>query len=59
MNYVPEVPGVSLISQLTIDKVRTSDAGIYICRSMTPSEGITVKTTSVIVNVLNGKYFKA
>lgn len=57
MNYVPEVPGVSLISQLTIDKVGASDAGIYVCRSMIPSEGMTVKTTSVMVNVLNGKHY--
>ncbi|XP_052101382.1 roundabout homolog 2-like [Mytilus californianus] len=55
VNYVPEVPGVSLISQLTIDKVGASDAGIYVCRSMTPSEGMTVKTTSVMVNVLNAE----
>ena len=57
LNYVPEVPGHSLISQLTIHGVKSTDAGIYVCRSMTPSLDMAVRTTSVMVNVLNGKYF--
>ena len=57
LNYLPEVPGHSLISQLTIHGVKSTDAGIYVCRSMTPSLDMAVRTTSVMVNVLNGKYF--
>ena len=56
LNYVPEVPGQSLISQLTINGVKATDAGVYVCRSMTPSLDTSVKTTSVMVNVLNGMY---
>lgn len=54
-NFIPEDPGNSLISQLTIEGVKASDAGIYVCRSLTPSFNSNVKTTSVMVNVLNGK----
>lgn len=55
LNYVPEVPGHSLISQLTIHGVKSTDAGIYVCRSMTPSLDMAVRTTSVMVNVLNAE----
>lgn len=55
LNFVPEVPGYSLISQLTVDGVKSTDAGMYICRSMTPSLDMSVKTTSVMVNVLNAE----
>ena len=55
-NYKPEVPGRSLISQLTIEHVEPKDAGVYVCRSMTPSVNSGVDTTSITVHILNGMY---
>ena len=55
-SYRPEVPGRTLISILTVEQVNPSDAGIYICRSMTPTNNRAVDTTSIIVHILNGKY---
>lgn len=53
-NRIPEVPGLSLISQLTIEHAKTEDAGVYVCRSMTPWTDTGVETTSIIVHILNG-----
>jgi hypothetical protein len=54
--WTPEVPGRTLISILTVEQVNPSDAGVYICRSMTPTNNRAVDTTSIIVHILNGKY---
>lgn len=54
-NFIPEDPGISLISQLTIDGVKANDAGIYVCRSMAADMNTKVETTSVMVNVLNAE----
>ncbi|XP_076104006.1 kin of IRRE-like protein 1 [Mytilus galloprovincialis] len=54
-NYKPEVPGRSLISQLTIEHVEPKDAGVYVCRSMTPSVNSGVDTTSITVHILNAE----
>lgn len=50
--YVPEVPGKSLISQLTLERVQFEDAGIYVCRSSSPNLKGDVETTSIEVHVL-------
>ncbi|XP_063431585.1 protogenin-like [Mytilus trossulus] len=54
-NFKPEVPGRSLISQLTIEHVLIEDAGVYVCRSMTPSVNSGVDTTSLNVHILNAE----
>jgi len=54
--FLPEIPGRSLISQLTLERVQFEDAGIYVCRSSTPSLNNDVETTSLNVHVLGGKF---
>lgn len=56
-NRIPETPGRSLISQLTIEHATTEDAGVYVCRSVTASTDSDVETTSITVHILNGNDF--
>lgn len=55
ISYKPEIPGRSLISILTVEHVNPADAGVYVCRSMTPSYNTGVDTTSIIVHILNSE----
>lgn len=48
--YKPQVPGKTLVSELTIERSHQDDMGNYVCRS---SE---LDTTSIKVHVLNGTY---
>lgn len=50
---VPDVPGRTLISKLTIYRSQFSDKGIYICRSLVEND---FETERMDVSVLNSKY---
>ena len=56
MNYLPELYGRSLISNLILERVTFKDSGTYVCRSSSTNWNEEIEATRIVIEVLGGGY---